>query len=85
MLAPWIGGASSPSPVPKGYRSMLAFWVGGACSLTVSPRPSSGDGEDGPGRKARKQPIFEPYLGNCDEKDLREILTVLMLIWPDSD
>lgn len=33
MLAPWIGGAGSPSAPgtpDSGFRSMLAFWAGGA-------------------------------------------------------
>lgn len=30
FLAPWLGGASSPSLSTPGYRSLLAPWIGGA-------------------------------------------------------
>jgi hypothetical protein len=32
MLAPWVGGAASPTEETAGYRSMLAPWIGGAAS-----------------------------------------------------
>lgn len=33
MLAPWIGGASSPAgATTSGFRGMLAFWAGGAAN-----------------------------------------------------
>lgn len=39
MLAPWIGGASAPSPSPTsgGKRSLLAFWIGGASGYVDVP------------------------------------------------
>jgi hypothetical protein len=53
LLAPWIGGASSPPGAPAaqgGFRSLLAFWAGGATTgIVVTPEPEttvSGGGPD---------------------------------------
>lgn len=44
LLAPWMGGASSP-PIPHGgYRSLLAFWGGGAFGSPPVTLPSGGGG-----------------------------------------
>lgn len=44
LLAPWIGGASSPSGVvtQAGFRGLLAFWIGGA-SADSTPAPPVDD------------------------------------------
>lgn len=39
LLAPWIGGVSSPPG--GGYRSLLAFWAGGTYGDVV-PTPAGG-------------------------------------------
>lgn len=49
LLAPWMGGASAPSPTQAGFRSFLAPWIGGACGYAETPvtPPYTGDGNQG--------------------------------------
>jgi hypothetical protein len=75
MLAPWIGGACSPSDTPpagKGCRSLLAFWMGGACVGADTEPPSPGFGGGG---GTFRQPARTP--APWDDDDLAEILSFI--------
>ena len=55
FLAPWIGGAGSPSRAAVGFRSLLAFWSGGAAnSGEPTPPVVSGGGFAGGYRPRRR-------------------------------
>jgi hypothetical protein len=53
MLAPWMGGACSPSEGTQGCRSMLAFWMGGACVPASTPPPAPSTADDGNTKRYR--------------------------------